>query len=268
MLSQSWLNQTGLRIQNGNVRPTIVGVAHMYPTIPLDDVPLSHEQVIDDDPMEHNLCRNAVRSTINEQTEETENDIKTAVPLNEPCQLGVTEKVSEGYGKPPIEFRFAPGISGNICGRPKGAKNKPPRLNEMFSALAARTCDVDLDGKSVSMSFIEALGLKMYDKAYNGKGDARLALWIFKNCQLIEASEEKKQLDVQATDATAEIKEKAIANLIEQANKSPRGQEILREGIERVNSRHHAYCLAHGLDPAKTGPIPTEKMYPPRLGKH
>jgi hypothetical protein len=35
-----------------------------------------------------------------------------------------------GYGKPPVASRFQPGKSGNPGGRPRGAKNKRPGLNE------------------------------------------------------------------------------------------------------------------------------------------
>lgn len=35
-----------------------------------------------------------------------------------------------GYGKPPSDSRFKPGQSGNPKGRPRGAKNKRPALNE------------------------------------------------------------------------------------------------------------------------------------------
>jgi len=35
-----------------------------------------------------------------------------------------------GYAKPPANTRFKPGQSGNPKGRPKGAKNKRPKLNE------------------------------------------------------------------------------------------------------------------------------------------
>jgi hypothetical protein len=35
-----------------------------------------------------------------------------------------------GYGKPPVASRFEPGRSGNPRGRPKGARNRMPALNE------------------------------------------------------------------------------------------------------------------------------------------
>lgn len=35
-----------------------------------------------------------------------------------------------GYAKPPADSRFQPGVSGNPAGRPRGAKNKRPALNE------------------------------------------------------------------------------------------------------------------------------------------
>ena len=41
-----------------------------------------------------------------------------------------TTKYEVGYGKPPVRTRFKPGESGNRRGRPKGARNKVPALNE------------------------------------------------------------------------------------------------------------------------------------------
>jgi hypothetical protein len=41
-----------------------------------------------------------------------------------------TARYDVGYGKPPAESRFKPGQSGNPRGRPKGAKNRVPALNE------------------------------------------------------------------------------------------------------------------------------------------
>lgn len=41
-----------------------------------------------------------------------------------------TARYEIGYGKPPAETRFKPGESGNPRGRPKGARNRLPALNE------------------------------------------------------------------------------------------------------------------------------------------
>ena len=43
---------------------------------------------------------------------------------------GSDRDYSVGYGKPPEATRFKPGRSGNPKGRPKGARNKRPALNE------------------------------------------------------------------------------------------------------------------------------------------
>lgn len=44
--------------------------------------------------------------------------------------LPKAQKYEVGYGKPPGSSRFKPGQSGNPKGRPRGAKNKRPALNE------------------------------------------------------------------------------------------------------------------------------------------
>ena len=53
------------------------------------------------------------------------------VPTKRPKLNGpATTRYEVGYGKPPEDSRFKPGVSGNSKGRPRGAKNKLPALNE------------------------------------------------------------------------------------------------------------------------------------------
>lgn len=47
-----------------------------------------------------------------------------------PGALAVRPGYEVGYAKPPEDTRFRKGVSGNPRGRPKGAKNKLPALNE------------------------------------------------------------------------------------------------------------------------------------------
>lgn len=44
--------------------------------------------------------------------------------------LPARKRYEVGYGKPPVATRFRKGVSGNPRGRPKGARNRRPALNE------------------------------------------------------------------------------------------------------------------------------------------
>jgi hypothetical protein len=67
-----------------------------------------------------------------------------------------------GYRKPPVESRFKPGQSGNPKGRPKGARNKLPALQEerlktLIIAEAYRTIKVSEGKRQVTIPMAQAV---------------------------------------------------------------------------------------------------------------
>lgn len=67
-----------------------------------------------------------------------------------------------GYARPPTSTRFKPGISGNPGGRPRGAKNKQPELNEerlkqIILGEAYRYITINEGGKNNSITMAEAV---------------------------------------------------------------------------------------------------------------
>lgn len=84
---------------------------------------------------------------------------------NTPFNLHIPVKASRydiGYGKPPVTTRFQPGRSGNPRGRPRGAQNKRPALNEerlkqIILGEAYRTIPSHDSGKKASISMAEAV---------------------------------------------------------------------------------------------------------------
>lgn len=85
--------------------------------------------------------------------------------LNKQLKLPSTKRHKEyeiGYAKPPASKRFKPGISGNPKGRPRGAKNKQPELNEerlkqVILSEAYRYITIHEDGKKNSIPMAEAV---------------------------------------------------------------------------------------------------------------
>lgn len=67
-----------------------------------------------------------------------------------------------GYGKPPTRSQFKPGQSGNPLGRPKGAKNKTPALNEerlkaIILEEAYREIAINETGRTVTIPLVQAV---------------------------------------------------------------------------------------------------------------
>jgi hypothetical protein len=78
-----------------------------------------------------------------------------------------------GYGKPPTASRFKPGQSGNPKGRPKGARNKLPALNEerlkkIMIEEAYRTIEVTEGKRQIPIPMVQAILRSLAMKAARG----------------------------------------------------------------------------------------------------
>lgn len=71
---------------------------------------------------------------------------------------------SVGYGRPPVEHQFKPGISGNPSGRPKGS----PTIQDLIAREARRLVKVRTGDKITSISKLEALVRKLFAQALEG----------------------------------------------------------------------------------------------------
>ncbi|HXH53180.1 MAG TPA: DUF5681 domain-containing protein [Sphingomicrobium sp.] len=69
-----------------------------------------------------------------------------------------------GYGKPPKATRFKPGQSGNPKGRPKGALGLKAMVRKVFTA----PVKVKVAGKTRSMPAMEAITLRLCQRALEG----------------------------------------------------------------------------------------------------
>ncbi|RRH92070.1 hypothetical protein EH240_31290 [Mesorhizobium tamadayense] len=69
-----------------------------------------------------------------------------------------------GYGKPPSEHRFAKGQSGNPKGRPKAKKN----MKTMVSDTLFAPITIQQNGKTTTVTALEAILLKMRNNALAG----------------------------------------------------------------------------------------------------
>jgi hypothetical protein len=83
-----------------------------------------------------------------------------------------------GYGKPPESTRFRPGQSGNPRGRPKGAKNRRPALNEermkqIILEEAYRTINVRDGDRTVSVPMAQAIMRALAVNAAKGQHRAQ-----------------------------------------------------------------------------------------------
>ena len=89
-----------------------------------------------------------------------------------------TRDYEVGYGTPPAATRFRPGRSGNPRGRPRGAKNKKPALNEerledIILEEAYRTIKLREGEKSVTVPIAQAVVRSLAVNAAKGQHRAQ-----------------------------------------------------------------------------------------------
>ena len=115
-----------------------------------------------------------------------------------------------GYGKPPRNFRFKKGRSGNPRGRPKGALN--------MATVLARTLRekvvIDENGKRKMVSKLQAAIAQLVSKATSGDGHAIRYL-----CQLVISAEERSVV-AEPTTQLSETDQKVMDNILKRFQQS------------------------------------------------
>jgi hypothetical protein len=69
-----------------------------------------------------------------------------------------------GYGRPPRDTRFKPGVSGNPRGRPRGTRN----LHTVLTKIMSRRVTITERGTPRRIPYLEALLLKISHQALSG----------------------------------------------------------------------------------------------------
>jgi hypothetical protein len=83
-------------------------------------------------------------------------------------QVSATDEYEVGYRRPPKNTRFKPGQSGNLKGRPKGARNEATIWRTIFN----RKVTIREAGRTRKVSLLEAMLLKYTERALNGEAKA------------------------------------------------------------------------------------------------
>ncbi len=99
-------------------------------------------------------------------------------PKIKPLNAQTAAPYDVGYGRPPEETRFKPGRSGNPRGRPRGARNKKPALNEerlkdIILEEAYRRITVRDGHRNVSVPMAQAIVRSMAVNAVKGQHRAQ-----------------------------------------------------------------------------------------------
>jgi flagellar hook-basal body complex protein FliE len=108
-----------------------------------------------------------------------------------------------GYGKPPIDTRFKPGVSGNPSGRPKGTKNLTTLVHEALNEAVI----VAENGRRRKVSKRQAIIKQLINRS--AQGDLKAIQMLLDVMQQIERRQE-------ATDPTATTFDAGDEKVLEQ----------------------------------------------------
>lgn len=97
-----------------------------------------------------------------------------------------------GYGKPPKQYQFKKGQSGNKNGRPKNSKNTYVLLDEILS----QTIPITENGKIMHIFKRNAVLIQLVNKAV--KGDLKATNALLPHMLMADAKEEDKEKIISA----------------------------------------------------------------------
>jgi Family of unknown function (DUF5681) len=120
-----------------------------------------------------------------------------------------------GYGKPPKQTRFKPGISGNAKGRPRGSLN----LSLVLDRTLREPVVINENGRRKTITKMDAAVKQLVNKAASGELDATKQLLA-----LVRAAEEQGQDSISTTKNLAESDQKVLRSIAKRLNRSSQGE--------------------------------------------
>jgi hypothetical protein len=97
------------------------------------------------------------------------------------------KRTDVGNKRPPKEYQFKPGVSGNPRGRPKGSRSLSTLVDEALS----KTINVRIGGRSVRMSHREVMVKRYVEQAMKGDHKAFTVLLKLDPKARVEAVEDE-----------------------------------------------------------------------------
>ena len=119
-----------------------------------------------------------------------------------------------GYGRPPRESRFKPGVSGNPKGRPKGSLNAATTLNKVLKELVV----IVENGRKKKITKFEAAIMQLTRRAMTGDHNAIKLLLA-----LVSSAEQRAEIETPPDRAMSRTEKKLLQNMLKRSTGSGEG---------------------------------------------